>query len=93
MRKITLRSLFILCLIAVLAYAGDYAAWRVRVAKGDGYGTVTVQVYYAIGEKSGKTEYDFQPPQQESCAKALFPHAGLSPCWYERRHTEKEIRV
>jgi|SRR5436309_7033817 len=83
-----------LCAIALLTYAGDYLVWRFRAVRGyNPYSTLTVQFYYAIGEKNGKTEYDFQPPQQETCVNSLFPHGGYSPCWYERKHTEKAIRV
>ena len=81
-------------LLAACVYLVDYAIWRYREARGgNAYGTVTIQVHYAIGEKSGRTEYDFEPPQQETCVNAWFPHAGYSPCWYERKHTEKEIRI
>jgi len=94
-----IKRLFIVALgsavvLAGLVYLADYAIWRYREARGENpYGTVTIQFYYAIGEKSGKTEYDFQPPQQETCVNSWFPHAGYLPCWYERKHTEKEIKI
>ncbi|HZQ19577.1 MAG TPA: hypothetical protein VFA90_12710 [Terriglobales bacterium] len=79
---------------SAVVYACDYLIWRYRAATNhNAYGTLTVQYYYAIGEKNGKTEYDFQPPQQETCVNSLFSHAGNSPCWYERKHTEKAIRI
>jgi hypothetical protein len=79
---------------SVLAFAADYLFWRYKLSAGHSpYGTLTVQYYYAIQEKNGKTEYDFQPPQQESCVNSLFPHSGYSPCWYERKHTEKAIKI
>lgn len=94
MKKIIANALLVIIALAVLVYACDYMIWRYRAAtNNNAYGTLTVQYYYAIGEKSGKTEYDFQPPQQETCVNSLFPHAGYSPCWYERKHTEKAIRV
>jgi hypothetical protein len=68
--------------------------WRYRVKSNQHpYSALTVQIYYAIQEKNGKTEYDFQPPQQESCVNSLFPYGGYSPCWYEREHPQKEIRI
>jgi hypothetical protein len=77
-----------------LVYTADFLVWHYRRTSGrNPYSTVTVQYYYSIGEKNGKTEYDFQAPQSETCANALFPHAGLSPCWYERTYPEKEIRI
>ncbi len=78
----------------VLVYAADYLIWRYKLATGHSpYGTVMVQFYYAIQEKNGKTEYDYQSPQPDTCVNSLFPHAGYSPCWYERKHTEKAIRI
>lgn len=94
MKKIVASVLAGLIAVSVLAYAADYLIWRYKIATGrSAYGTLTVQFYYAIQEKNGKTEYDFQPPQQESCANSLFPHSGYSPCWYERKHTEKAIKI
>lgn len=94
MKKIIAGVLSTIVGLVVLTYIFDYAIWRYRAATNhNAYGSLTVQYYYAIGEKSGKTEYDFQPPQQETCVNSLFPHAGYSPCWYERKHTEKAIQV
>ena len=94
MKKIIAIVLAGLIAASVLAYAADYLIWRYKALMGHTpYGTLTVQYYYAIQKKNGKTEYDFQPPQQESCVNSLFPHSGYSPCWYERKHTEKAIRI
>jgi hypothetical protein len=94
MKKISLSIVAALIIAAALCYSGDYLVWRYRLATGHNpYGTLTVQFYYAIQEKSGKTEYDFQPPQQETCVNSIFPHAAYLPCWYERKHKEKAIRV
>lgn len=94
MKKISALSLTALIVASVLFYGGDYLVWRTKVATGHSpYGTVTVQLYYAIQEKNGKTEYDFQPPQTDTCVNSFFPHVGYSPCWYERRHTQKAIKI
>ncbi|SRR6266550_5166869 len=94
MKKLAALSLSALLAGCVLLYAVDYLVWRYKLATGHGpYKTVTVQFYYAIQEKNGKTEYDYQPPQPDTCVNALFPHAGYSPCWYERKHPEKEIQI
>jgi hypothetical protein len=94
MKKIIASVFTVLIAALALVYAGDYLVWRWRFSTGhNATGTVTVQFYYAIHEKSGKTEYDFQPPQTETCANSLFAHAGYSPCWYERKHTEKAIQI
>lgn len=94
MRKIIFSAVLVVVVLAAFAYVCDYLIWRYRAATNhNAYGTLTVQYYYAIGEKSGKTEYDFQPPQQETCINSLLPHAGYLPCWYERKHTEKAIQI
>jgi len=94
MKKIVALSLTGLIATCGLLYATDYLIWRYKLATGHSpYGIVMVQFYYAIQEKNGKTEYDYQPPQPDRCVNALLPHAGYSPCWYERKHPEKEIRI
>lgn len=92
--KMTIARIFVGLIATVIAmYAGDYLFWQYKIVHHEPYGTVTVQFYYAIQEKTGKTEYDFQPPQQETCVTSMFPHDGHPPCWYERRHKEKAIRI
>jgi hypothetical protein len=54
---------------------------------------VTIQPYYAIHEKNGKTEYDFAQPENQVCVRSLFPHFGYNPCWYVKRHTDKRIDI
>ena len=94
MRRIAKYTLAVLALLALLSYATDYAVLRVRVARRlSPYGTVTVLLYYAIQEKNGRTEYASPSEQQQPCVNALFPHLGLAPCWYLRRHSEQTIRI
>ena len=77
-----------------LTYIGDFILIRYRVAHQQSpYGTVAVSQYYAEHLKSGNTEYDFQAPQTVQCLNSLFPHFGLTPCWYVRRHPEKRIDI
>ena|SRR5438270_5862975 len=93
MKKIAVLSLTALISACVLLYAVDYLVWRYRHATSHTpYGTVMVQFYYAIQEKNGKTEHEYQPPQPDTSVNVLFPHAGYSPCWYERKHPEREVR-
>lgn len=79
-------------LAAVLVFSADYLILRVRVATNSNpYGTVTVRPYYAIPQKSKKTELDFEPPQDETCVNSMFPHMGYTPCWYRRTHTQEQL--
>jgi hypothetical protein len=77
-----------------LAFLVDFAVFRIRVAANwNPYGSVVVNHYYAVGEKSGKTEYMFDPPQAQPCSHSLFPQAGYQPCWYLSRHPEQRTNV
>jgi len=84
-------------LLLGLIYAGDYLSFRYRVAyrkSGDAFGTVVMERLYAIPQKNGATEYEFdarQPEVNTPCVYSLFPHLGLSPCWYLKRNSQKPI--
>ena len=79
---------------AVLAFGVDYAIFRVRVAAHwNPYGSVTVDHYYAVQQKNGKTKFIFDPPASQTCVHSLFPHAGWLPCWYLSRHPEQRTDI
>lgn len=81
-------------ILALLTYVGDYLSVRYKIPNNrDPFSTVTIQPYYAIHEKNGRTEYDFAQPQSQVCIHSLFPHFGYSPCWYLNRHTQKRIDI
>ena len=82
-----------LLLAVALAYAVDYAILRVRILRGSAFSQVTVNPYYALHLKTGKIEYDFQPPESDTCVNALFPHLGQTPCWYLRRHPDRRTDI
>jgi hypothetical protein len=89
-----LRAVVVAVIVAgAITYAGDWAWLRYRIVRGNAYGSVMVQTYYAIHEKSGKTEFQTAEPQPETCANSLFPHGGFSPCWYMSRHGERRIDI
>lgn len=80
--------------LAVIAWTADFCVFEYRVFRNrNAYGSVTVYEYYAIGEKNERTEYVYKSTEQQVCANALFPRAGFPPCWYARRHTEKQVRI
>jgi hypothetical protein len=94
MKKIIFKALVALLCALGFVYLGDYALLRYRMARNRmPYDTVTIQVYYAVPQKTGKMEYDFQSSQQETCVTSLFPHNGRLPCWYARKHTDREIKL
>ena len=72
----------------------DCAVFRYRLwTNRQPYGQITVTSYDAVTQKSGKTEFLFNPPEAETCVHALFPHQGYPPCWYLARHTEQRTNI
>ncbi|HUN89145.1 MAG TPA: hypothetical protein VMU28_10160 [Terriglobales bacterium] len=77
-----------------LTYIGDYAILRYRMATNkNATDQVTIKPYFAIQMKNKDTEFEFQPPYVETCTNSLFPHMGMLPCWYEKKHTDKRTNV
>lgn len=86
--------LLVLAGLTIAVYGGDYAVFRIRVAANwNAYGSVTVDPYYAVAQKSGKTQFIFQPSQPQTCIHALLPHSGYSTCWYLSRHPEPRTDI
>jgi hypothetical protein len=80
--------------VTALAYTVDYAMFRQRVAANrQPFSQITVTTYDAVEQKSGKTQFIFNPPEVQTCANALFPRAGYPPCWYLQRHTEQRTDI
>ena len=93
-RRFVLVVLFSLVAAAVVAFSLDFIVFRIRVAANQNpYGSVTVNHYYAVLMKNGKTQYIFDPPAPETCIHALFPHAGSMPCWYLTRHPDRRTDI
>lgn len=89
-----IRPIGLIVAVLALVYAGDYASLRIPFPKGRAaYSTVTVRPYYAVGLKSGKSDFYFLDPQQQTCVNSLFPHLGFSPCWYVRKHTRQRVQM
>jgi len=94
LRRIFVGAVLVVIGAAALAYALDYAAFRIRAAVGgNAYGSVTVNHYYAVLQKNGKTQFIFDPPQAQTCVHALFPHGGWMPCWYLSRHPDQRTDI
>ena len=78
----------------LLIYIGDYAVLRYRLSGNqNATSQVTIKPYFAIQMKNGDTEFEFQAPYVDTCANSIFPHMGMQPCWYEKKHTEKRTNV
>ncbi|HXT01886.1 MAG TPA: hypothetical protein VN915_14520 [Elusimicrobiota bacterium] len=70
-------------------FAGDLIVARLR---GDAaFGTVRVDVLYAVPEKAARMDYSTGAPEDVECVRALFPHFGDAPCWYASRQKTKRV--
>ena len=93
-RRIFLGGLLFLLGVALLTFAIDFGLFRLRVASNrNPYGSVVVSHYYAVQQKNGKTQFIFDPPAPQACVNALYPHAGMQPCWYVQRHPEQRTNI
>lgn len=93
-RRIVLWTGMVIMGSAAFAYCVDFLVFRTRVATNRSpYGSVVVSHSYAVLQKNGKTQFIFDPPQPQNCVNALFPHGGLSPCWYLRRHPQQRTDI
>ena len=88
------RILVVAVLSLLILYVGDYLSLRYQIPKGRAqFGVVKIQSYYAVGLKSGKTEFMFLGPKNQPCVHSIFPHFGDSPCWYLRRKSVQRINM
>ena len=94
---IVLRGVIAVIVLLAVVYAGDYVLVRWKMAHpkaGEAFGTVQMERLYAIPQKNGKTDYEFDAQQPEvttPCVHAIFPHLGDAPCWYLQRNSQKPI--
>jgi hypothetical protein len=85
-KRLLLRGLIGLVVLAVLVYAVDWAVWRVRVARGAGVGSVTVSRVVVAPLKGGKEEYYPDGSAEVTCSRSLFPQGGAQTCWWVARN-------
>ena len=94
MKRIVFKVVVALLVAAGVFYIGDYAVLRCRIARNRSpSGSVTVNIYYAVPQKNGRMEYDFQSSQPEVCVNSIFPHAGYASCWYLRRRSDRQVQL
>ena len=83
----------VVALLAVI-YLGDYGWLALRARRNqNAFGSVTLDTYYSVKLKSGKTEFDYAGPQVVECVNSLLPHMGDKPCWYASRKKEQQIDI
>jgi hypothetical protein len=90
--KLSARLFLIAGGLVFLLYLGDYLSIAYRIPNGrEQFGSVEVEKLLAVPQKDHKTEYISVPPQAQQCVHSLFPQLGLTPCWYESRHTMQQV--
>jgi hypothetical protein len=80
------RALIAILAAAAIIYLSDWAVWRVRMARGIGMSTVTVNTMIDTPLKGSKIEYDWAGTSDVDCSRSVFPQAGSGSCWWLRRH-------
>jgi hypothetical protein len=94
LRRILVAAILTVLAAAALVYGLDFTVFKIRAATNrNPYGSVTVNHYYAVLQKNGKTQFIFDPPQAQTCVNALFPHQGSPPCWYLSRHPDQRTDI
>jgi hypothetical protein len=92
-QKIILYSLIVGIVGSAAVYGGEWFVLRIRITRGSGYGMVTTRQYYAVNEKANRTEYFYGSTQDQACVNSLFGHQGMLPCWYLRRHPDRQVQI
>jgi hypothetical protein len=72
-----------LLIIALAAYFGDWAVYKMRGSPND---HVRVSHFVSAPLKNNKQEIDYLGSEDVLCSMTMFPQEGRSPCWYLRRH-------
>lgn len=57
------------------------------------FGTVQVNRQLDVPQKNKKTEFYFDPPEDQACVNAILPHFGVAPCWYLNRHKNIQVKM
>lgn len=94
--RILVRSLLVLLLVCVAGYGADWAAWRVRVARGGGTAEMQVSRVIVTPLKGSKEEYDSDGTDTVTCTESLLPQpvpqGWSTPCWWLARHPQVVVR-
>ena len=72
-----------LLVVAVAAYFGDWAVYKMRSSP-DAH--VRVSRFVSVPLKNNKQELDYLGSEDMPCSVTMFPQEGRAPCWYLRRH-------
>lgn len=79
------RIVFVGLVAAILLVAADWLVWRVRVSRGDAFGTVTVSRMVVAPLKGNREEYYADGTTEERCSRSMLPWGGARACWWVER--------
>ena len=82
------RGLLLLTGALLLVYPLDWVVWRVRLASGNGMGSVPVTSTTAATLKGNHFEVYSQNTTTVDCSRSLLPEAGGGACWWLQRHPQ-----
>ena len=85
-----LRVLVAFAVISLVTFVIDWTTYKLR---GSPQSIVAVSQFMAVPLKGQKTELDYLGTANVPCAVALFPQAGMDPCWYLRRNANQWEKV
>jgi len=92
--EVVKRGLIALALLVLLVYGGDYLWLRYRMATNrNPFGSVTLNVYYSVKLKNGKTEFSYGGQQTFECPNTLLPQYWEKPCWFAKRRKDMQINI
>lgn len=84
----------VLVVSVLIYYVGEYISVKYRIpASREPFGVVQINKFYAVPQKSGKTEFEPGEAETQTCVNSIFPHMGYSPCWYVRRYRNQQINL
>jgi hypothetical protein len=82
-----------LALSLATVYAADWIVFQIRLARGTGLGSVSVEQYLQTPLKGSKVEYDYLGTADAACSRTAFPQYAASafdpPCWWLKRHNQR----
>ena len=88
------RGLGIVAAGMILFYIADDASARFGIpGHRPTFSTLSVRRQLDVPQKDRKTEYYFEPPEDQACVNAILPHFGVEPCWYLKRHTNVQVNM
>jgi hypothetical protein len=91
MRKLG-RYLVVVLVTLVALYVSDCAIFQLRLPRGTGLSSVSVEQYLRMSLKGQKSEFYFQGTKPENCSRTMFPQwvdsQWTPPCWWLERHPQ-----